>query len=245
MLPLTQPVRPFEPDVEGFLTGTEFSNSLRVRPVLAAAGIPGRIEYLESLARGGNVLHIGCTDHLSLIEGKIAAGTWLHGRLSAVARRCLGVDIDAAALAFVRERLGYTDTMVHDILSDLPRPEILETTWDHAILGELVEHLDDPVGFLRTLHQKYGQCIARLVITVPNAFELTNVRALWRGLELVNSDHRFWFSPYTIAKVAVRAGWRPAALELCQSYLPAGRMARALLARFPFLRESIVLTALP
>ena len=28
-------------------------------------------------------------------------------------------------------------------------------------------------------------------------------------LEIINSDHRFWFTPYTIAKVLVSAGYKP------------------------------------
>ena len=28
-------------------------------------------------------------------------------------------------------------------------------------------------------------------------------------LEIINSDHRFWFTPYTIAKVLVSAGYNP------------------------------------
>ena len=28
-------------------------------------------------------------------------------------------------------------------------------------------------------------------------------------LEIINSDHRFWFTPYTITKVLVSAGYNP------------------------------------
>jgi len=28
-------------------------------------------------------------------------------------------------------------------------------------------------------------------------------------LEIINSDHRFWFTPYTISKVLVSAGYNP------------------------------------
>lgn len=41
-------------------------------------------------------------------------------------------------------------------------------------------------------------------------------RRLWR--EQINTDHRYWFSPHTIAKVMVRAGIRPEEVLFVDQY---------------------------
>jgi hypothetical protein len=44
------------------------------------------------------------------------------------------------------------------------------------------------------------------VITVPNAWTQTTMRMANRSAEIINSDHRYWFTPYTLSKVIVQAG---------------------------------------
>jgi hypothetical protein len=36
-----------------------------------------------------------------------------------------------------------------------------------------------------------------------------NIRGAWKNTEVINTDHRFFFTPYTIAKIAVDAGYEP------------------------------------
>ena len=45
----------------------------------------------------------------------------------------------------------------------------------------------------------------KLIITVPNAFSLENLFFTLSKKECINSDHRYWFSPYTIAKICTLA----------------------------------------
>ena len=59
--------------------------------------IQHRLNILSEISAGKSVLHVGCCDHISLIGAKIANDTWLHGIVSRVASKCVGVDIDADA----------------------------------------------------------------------------------------------------------------------------------------------------
>jgi hypothetical protein len=44
------------------------------------------------------------------------------------------------------------------------------------------------------------------VITVPNAWTQTTMHMANQSAEIINSDHRYWFTPYTLSKVIVQAG---------------------------------------
>jgi hypothetical protein len=172
-------------------------------------GIPihvDRLTFLEELVRGKRVIDLGCADHLDQLEPKLRAGTWLHARLSASATRCIGIDIDETAVAQV-SAAGF-DVLVGDITGP-GMPEISDADWDFLVLGEILEHVDDPVSFLRSIRERYGARLPQVVMTVPNAFSLQSARAALGGVELINSDHRYAFTPYTLAKVATRAGYEP------------------------------------
>jgi hypothetical protein len=51
--------------------------------------------------------------------------------------------------------------------------------------------------------------IDNIFITVPYAFGLRQMFSGIKKIEYNNSDHRYWFSPYTIAKVCIEAGIYP------------------------------------
>ena len=57
------------------------------------------------------------------------------------------------------------------------------------------------------LHQNYRSISKELIITVPNALKKTN-RKNGTHFELINTDHRFWFTPYTLAKNLTTAGFK-------------------------------------
>ena len=176
-----------------------------------ATSLPGdrdkaisRIEALLSLARGKRVLHIGCCDHIDLIDKKIKNQTWLHGLLTKVAKECYGIDIDPIAIEHVK-KLGYYDVYNCDLLYSFPT-QLQKKNFDVVILGEILEHLDSPVAFLKKLYS-YIKSDYELVLTVPNAFFLENFINVLGGFERINSDHRAWYTAYTISKVLSLGGY--------------------------------------
>ena len=91
-------------------------------------------------------------------------------------------------------------------------PQIVEGHWHYAVFGEILEHVDDPVLFLRSAFSNYRESIDQVVITVPNAFAWRNFQNACQGVEQINTDHRYWFTPYTLCKVMIRAGIQPVQL---------------------------------
>lgn len=239
------------PEMSPYLCGEAFSSGLRM--VISDPGEPvlDRLAILERLAKGKNVVHLGCADHVPLIEAKRSRGQWLHERLCNVSRRCLGIDIDPDGIRFLRERLGFKDVVCANLLED-EVPEVSLEKWDVVVAGELIEHMDEPVRFLSGVRRVCLDRVQTLVATVPNALCWTNTRMATQHAEYINSDHRYWFTPYTLAKVASRAGLKPTSFQFCRSCPPQApsfgdyvRLGRALdyhmMRRYPALRETIVM----
>ena len=211
-----------------------------------------RFDLAREIAVGRSVLHVGCVDHLPLIDDKIADGTWMHEVLHRSADRCGGIDVNAEGIEHLRSR-GYGDLYVGDVTR--PPQELLDGGWDVLFLGEILEHTDDPIGFLRGIREAWSGRVEQVVVTVPNAFAWSTLRAALGSREYINTDHRFWFTPYTMAKVAVRAGYAVDDLTVCEAFPENPRAGirsrirqKALnfaLARRPIFQTSVVAQLVP
>lgn len=224
-----------------YLTGESFSSGLAVRLTEGHGRASLRSDILVQMVQGKRIVHVGFADHLPLMDAKIEQGDWLHQRLVESAASCLGVDIDAAAVEHARSK-GYDDVVCHDTTCEDVCPAITAGRWDCLLLGEILEHLDEPIRTLRTLCRLYGEYVDKLIVTVPNGFCLANLLNTFRGVEFVNTDHRFWFTPFTMAKAAARAGLSIESMRLCQNARLGRRqvLTRLLVERFPVLRDTLV-----
>ncbi len=171
---------------------------------------------LEYLCSGKNVIHLGFADHVHLIKEKIENGTWLHSRLTRVSKRCLGIDTNREAVDLARDLLGLDDIECFDIASEDCRT-IIENHWDYMVMGEILEHVDDPYRLLRIIHDRYSSSLDKLVITVPNAFSLQNTLNAFLGIECINTDHRHSMTPFTLAKLVTIAGMKAEDFWFCTS----------------------------
>lgn len=179
------------PAVDSYLSGHTFSNSgefpIRRTPLI------DRVTLIVDLARGKRVMHLGCADHLPLIQQKRADGSYLHDRIGEVSQHLVGVDTNAAAL----------DEMRATGIDNLYLPEDLPTdmVFDLVVAPDVIEHVGNVEDFL-TYAGSFG---CPVLITTPNALRMAN-RTRWRS-EVVNTDHRYWFSPYTLTRSMAAAGF--------------------------------------
>ncbi|MBS1487589.1 MAG: methyltransferase domain-containing protein [Bacteroidetes bacterium] len=187
-----------------YLRGEKFSNALHIHYPYYET-IPDRIRLITEIAKDKKVIHLGCLDHLPLIEQKVKAGKWLHQEITKHSKKCLGIDIERETLAYVQEKYGVTNVILRDMTGE-PIPEITAESWDYAVLGELLEHINNPVHYLSEIKKKYSSSIHKIVITVPNVMSLRIMGFAANSTEVINTDHRYWFTPYTIAKVMHHAG---------------------------------------
>ena len=144
--------------------------------------------YLQGMPPG-RLLDVGCGNGLFL--GSMARAGW-----SAHA-----VDFDAAALALAARQRGVTTSQ--GALSELALPA---ASFDAIHMGNVIEHLSDPLKTLAECHRllKPG---GRMVVITPNLDSLGHrlFGADWRGLE--PPRHVFLFSVRSLTKLARAAGF--------------------------------------
>lgn len=197
-----------EPVVLKYLKGDSFHKSLIVDIGKTKHCIISRESAITEIIKNKDVIHIGCSDHIQHIDEKIKNNMWLHKLISDNARSCIGIDIDKESIEFIKNKIGYTNVFHWDILGDV-FDNITAKNWDYVVLGEIIEHLDNPVNFLKVFKMKYGKNIDKFIITVPNIYNKRQFGNMMNYMEVINSDHRFWFTPYTISKILVSAGYIP------------------------------------
>jgi len=167
-----------------------------------------KYRWITGQCAGRDVLDLGCLDETEL-DDKRGTDWWLHGRISKVARRVLGVDNsdqvpDGGIGTGPNSRIVRGDVYRLGDL-DLPfKPEVV-------VAGELIEHLPDPAAFLRTVRSVSQLTGAQLILTTPNASALYNALFGLCGRECQHRDHVAVQSYKTLHTICSRAGlvdWR-------------------------------------
>lgn len=224
------------------MKGEGFSSGIRMPIARHEWRLRLRMEVIESMVAGKRIIHLGCADHVTTIEKKLARNKWFHKRLAGRAERCLGVDINPEGIS-VMKRLGYEDVVLADLILDPLPTEVRSTRWDYMVLGEILEHQDNPVSFLAAIREKCRGFVDRIIVSAPNAFRHSNFSSALRHFEHINSDHRYWLTPFTLGNIGVQAGFEIEDFRMCQSFAlpPHWIFRRLLLTFFPGLRDDIVM----
>lgn len=170
---------------------------------LPRAELVERIPWLTARAAGCRVIHVGFVD-AGCEDLQARAGTWLHAHLARSATDLVGLDLDADGVERA-VRAGY-DAHVADCRDPARLRALGLEEADLVIAGEVIEHLDDPGGFLAGLHPLVRP-EGRLVVTTPNAYGLLNVAASLFGREINHPDHVVMFTWRTLTTLLDRHGW--------------------------------------
>jgi SAM-dependent methyltransferase len=157
-----------------------------------------RVEYLCGMARGKRVLDIGVVNHMA---STAEDPDWLHGRVTAVADYCFGIDVVADGIRSLRER-GF-NVAVCDITSK--DVQSIAESFDLIICGELIEHLGNPSALFEAARRLLLPG-GRLVLTTPNPFYLGRLLRHLFNASRENVDHVTMLFPSGIAEFADRAG---------------------------------------
>ncbi len=227
--------------IQDFISGHAFTNALQI-PYNQCFRDQSRTDLILEICKNKKVLHVGCADHIPLIKTKIQNGQWLHGLLMDVATECAGIDISESSINYLKTELNIPTVYLADITRELP-PEILTTHWDVVVMGEILEHVDNPVFFLEKVRQGLKPIADTLIITVPNSFNYQLVNDIKKTTEDINSDHRYHFTPYTLSKIMYQGGFTTVDLHFTNRIaLPLHLKVLNRLARFMGLRPSFKLS---
>lgn len=167
-----------------------FSEQVRRAPRLAHKDRA----ILERCA-GKTVLDVGCAGQ----DVRPDDPGWLHGRIASVAASLRGVDVDKASVDLLRDR-GWAVHLPDELAGSGER-------YDVVVMADVLEHVDDPVAFLRTYASFLRVPDGVVVVTTPNPFAARQFLRVLAGDRIaVNPEHTFWLDPMTLFEVAARAG---------------------------------------
>jgi SAM-dependent methyltransferase len=187
------------------------------------------LEYVCNRTRGKRVLDIGVVSHsASYFEDE----GWRHRRIRDVASYCVGIDILEPLVEELNNR-GF-DVRCVDATSDADIGERFEIIF----LGDVIEHVDNPVALLRFA----GRHLApggRILLSTPNPFSRKFYRRFRRhGTPIVNLDHCAWFTPTIALELARRAGLGLVAYHLVKPFRGLRRLIHLVAWRFQPLEYS-------
>jgi hypothetical protein len=165
----------------------------------------GRQDFVVLRCRGKKVLHLGCVDSGLLYE-RFLSKELMHQKLAEVAIELWGIDIDADGISFLRNQ-GFSNLIVGDVCNLDKIPELQGQLFDVIVASEIIEHLMNPGLFLDAVSKLMIPNHTELIITVPNAFRISTLIHLLRGVEYVHPDHNYWFSYTTVTNLIKKAGF--------------------------------------
>jgi len=201
----------------------------------AVPGIRLKIPFLKQCCAGRNVVHFGFAD-APFTEKTLATDTFLHLQLKTVARELLGVDCDEKAVALYKKTTGDTNVEVADIYQLQSCAEKLKDA-EVFVLGEIIEHLDNPGLALKSIHAVMPDT-AILVVTVPNALNFYVLKGALNDVEIGHPDHKALYSMNTLSGLMKASGF--SSREMCCYISGNGETVSWLQKRFPALGEGII-----
>lgn len=165
--------------------------------------------FLLSSVKEQTVLDIGIVEHdITHIESP----NWKHKRIKEVAKKVVGVDILSEEVVVLQKR-GFNVVEV-DATSDTD----LGLRFDRVFIGDVIEHVDNPINLLKfaTRHLNDDGLI---LVTTPNPFWF---RFIWRnfleGTFIANAEHISWVTPSLALEIGRRANLELHEYRLLQSH---------------------------
>ena len=195
----------YNKEIQAYINDEKFSNGLDIS-FLENLKPQSRLEMIVDFCRNKKVIHVGCADHIPLIKQKIDSNRWLHKLLIENTISCVGIDNNAEAIAYLKDTLSIENVYCMDVEQD-NLDFILTEKWDTLVLGEIIEHVDDPIQFLKNIKRVFSGKVNSIVISAPNVFTISTINDIKNNNENINTNHNYWFSPYTLNRIVHRAGF--------------------------------------
>lgn len=153
-------------------------------------------QFLRDFVTGRSVLDVGVVQH-DLNQTRLAH--WKHGQICQHASRAVGIDILPNQVAELGRR-GF-DVRCVDATGDADLGERFE----RVHLGDVIEHVDNPVSLL-SFAGRHLASGGRILCSTPNPFFVSYVlEGLRSGSYIPNADHVAWITPTMALELAHRA----------------------------------------
>lgn len=156
-----------------------------------------RIRFFTERVSGKRVLDVGCVEHDPL---NYRSPHWVHKALLRVAAHVIGIDCDERGVSYLRDK-GFNIQLAD------ARDFDLGETFDVVVAGDVMEHIDNPGGFLDSCRRHLAPGGVVLVTTPNPWFWKYIVRATVFGRVKNNIEHVCWFDPVLLGQLAKRHGF--------------------------------------
>lgn len=157
-----------------------------------------RIKTIARLTEGNRVLDVGPVQPNQTQTARVN-DWWLHDHLRRNFDTVIGIDKDKSSV----EELQKTGLNIH--AGDIEKIQ-LDESFDSVVLGELIEHLENPGMAIANVHNLLADNGA-LILSTPHPWAITHVIAGWRGSLSPNKDHTTWYGPNTIQQLLESHGF--------------------------------------
>lgn len=163
------------------------AKSLKYQPLerIAVKKPVHRVPWIARQVVNKNVLDLGAFDETALM--KRGTGAWLHDALATTAKLVVGLD-DSPSLPEQGVRTSPRSQIFRGDIMDLDKLHISES-FDVIIAGEIIEHLVQPLHFLRSLTSNPKFSGTRLILSTPNATSCHNILMAIANRESQHRDH--------------------------------------------------------
>lgn len=149
---------------------------------------------IPRLCRDLAVLDVGCVGQDYDFDNPL----WLHNLIRSFSGSLDGVDIQEDGIRKLQEK-GYSVFSAEEL-------SVSGKTYDIIVMSDVIEHVNDPVGFLK-FYSGFLVPGGKILITTPNAHAIRNFTSiLIRNNFSVNPEHTLWLCPKTMLEIATRAG---------------------------------------
>ncbi len=143
------------------------------------------------------VLDIGVCEHdLAHIKSE----NWAHGKICKVAKSCVGVDI-------LPELVNKLNVNGYNVLCvDATSNKYLGKKFDIVNIGDVIEHVDDPVKLLK-FAKRHIKKNGKIFVCTPNPYFILTILRLFKEETIVaNLEHVSWITPSLALEISRRAG---------------------------------------
>jgi hypothetical protein len=162
-----------------------------------------RLGFIVDLCRGKRVLDVGCLDETAV--EKHDTESWLHGRISTVADRVIGID-SSANIPSNGLQTGPHSIIVRGDGIDPEVPQLWDVEIDQIVAGEFIEHIEEPLLFFRNLKRRFPG--RELILSTPNGTSFANMLLGLIRREAQHPDHIHVFTYKVLNTLCLRAGFQ-------------------------------------
>jgi len=153
--------------------------------------------FVKSFVEGYDVLDIGIVEHdISHIE----SNNWKHKYICGWAKSVLGLDILSKEVEFLKQK-GF-NVIEADATSDID----LGQRFDRVVIGDVVEHVVNPVNLLK-FASRHIHDSGSILLSTPNPYFYQFIyRTIKEGTFIANAEHLSWITPSMALELGRRSG---------------------------------------